>query len=96
MSNQPVIVTLHGSNRIECDEFGLKIERKRHGLVDEMARLLVDHNVDPLRRLQVLRNGTKVFARDRSIAAWASIRLVESDTWGFRKSKYKKNPFVKS
>ena len=64
-------------------ENGVKVKRKRHGVVDVLARELLAAGECPSKLLEVFRGDTKVF-EDRTIGEWASRRLLENDKTGFQ------------
>ncbi|MCP4410204.1 MAG: hypothetical protein GY807_21165 [Gammaproteobacteria bacterium] len=83
-------ITLHGSFEARCPVYGLRVVRKRHGVVDTMCRAIIDAGGSPEQQIEVFRDGTKVF-ENRSLGEWAKWRLTESDANGFNIRKWKAN-----
>lgn len=91
MTTKIYIVELHGSTTATCPELNLEYTSKKHGVIDPLARLMLDAGADPEGRIHVIRGSTPVFARDRKVSTWAGERLLEPDTRGFRKGRFKED-----
>ena len=83
-----IIITLHGCFEARCPSRGLKVERKRHGVVDVLARALVASGAPPSELVSVLR-GTTLCFDVVPLQVWADRRLTESDTKGFSVCRWK-------
>lgn len=71
-------IELSGSYTAVCHEFGVKVVRKKHGVIDICAREMIIAGADPEGLVKVTRSGTLCF-HPRRLNAWAAIRVLESD-----------------
>lgn len=79
-------------------ELGISVTKKRHGVVSDLARKLLDAGEEKSEILEIYRGSTKCF-EDQTIEQWASRCLYEHDHKGFYTQKYKERewePWVKS
>lgn len=92
MTHPTYTVELHGSDTAKCPELNLEYTNSKHGVIDPLARLMLEAGADPEGRIHVIRGNTPVFARDRKVATWAGERLLENDKRGFMVQQYKEFP----
>lgn len=81
-ASETVTVHLSGHFTVTCPAFGIEITKPRHGIIDVMARQLIEAGANPAAGLVVMRGTTRCF-NVAPISHWASIRLLEHDVRGF-------------
>ena len=82
-------VELCGSNAARCPELNVEVNMKKNGVIDVIAREMIKAGADPEQFMNVVRNDTPVFNKDRKVGEWAAERLYESATQGFLKQVYR-------
>ena len=88
---EKITITLHGNFEARCPAYGLRTERKKHGVVDSLCRELLAAGASPKHVANIVRDGTKCF-EDATIGQWASRRLTEHDRTGFNQRAWKPRP----
>jgi hypothetical protein len=75
-------VTLTGHDTASCPELGLVVTRKKHGVIDMLARKMIQAGAHLDDTMEVYRGETLCFKRC-AIRSWAGMRLYERDQSGF-------------
>ena len=83
-------IELHGSDTATWAATGLSVKRSKHGVIDVLARAMVDAGADPDVNVEIMRAGTLCF-KPIPLKSWASRRLLESDNGGFSDVKFRED-----
>lgn len=75
-----------------CPQMGIEYRASKHGVIDALARLLIETGADPDETVIVTRDGKPVFKNEWLLSKWAGLRLTENDDEGMRWRRFEKQP----
>lgn len=84
-------VELIGSYKARCDELDLEYVSRAHGIIDPLARLMLQAGVSPDSLIRVVRKNTTIYS-PMKISFWAGKRLKEGNSFVWQ--KYRERDFT--
>lgn len=75
-----------------CPSMGTEYRASQHGVVDSLARKLIEAGADPNEMAIVTRDDKRISKTTWPLSKWARLRLTENDDEGFKWRRYEKPP----
>ncbi len=85
-------IDLIGSDTAQCDEMGLSVTREKSGIIDILARRMIEAGADPEAQVEVYREETLCFL-PRPLRSWGAWRLKENGKTGFHMRRRTRSSF---